>query len=129
MKRITSGTAHDGTSNAFAKPGEATLAIHHDPNLARTGDHGVKGNIARNGALKRMHPVSIHNGMTERQQALQGMGHATAVAPDANPANPMSKEPQGKRLAPVAVSPAMRSRTAPHDAALGVAILDAALKN
>jgi hypothetical protein len=129
MKRITSGTDHSGKSNAFAKPGEATLAVHHDPNEARKGDVGVKGNIARDGAPKRMHPVSVHNGMTERQQALKGMQHANAVAPDANPASPLSKEPGRKTFAPVAVSPGMRSRTAPHDAALGVAILDAALKN
>jgi hypothetical protein len=111
MKRNSTGIGHDGRSNAFSKRGEATLAVHHDPNEARKGDHGVKGNIARDGAPKRMHPVSVHNGMTERQQALAGMQHANAVAPDANPASPLTKEPQGKNLKPVAVTPGMRNRT------------------
>lgn len=81
-KRITSGVGHDGKSNAFARKGEPTLAVHHDPNIARQDDHGVKGNLARDGAPKRMHPVSVHNGMTVNQQAgvnLGGMRHGTAV--------------------------------------------------
>jgi hypothetical protein len=81
-KRNTTGVGYDGKSNAFARKGEATLAVHHDPNVARQDDHGVKGNLARDGAPKRMHPVSIHNGMTRNQQAgvnVGGMGHGTAV--------------------------------------------------
>ena len=131
MTRSKIGVGADGSHNAFAKSGEPTLAVHHDPNEARKGDHGVKGNIARDGAPKRMHPVSIHNGMTERQQALAGMGHANATAPDANPASPLSKEPQGKAFIgkPVPATPGMRSRTAPHDPNLGAAILAEALCN
>ena len=81
-KRITSGVGHDGKSNAFARKGEPTLAVHHDPNVARQDDHGVKGNLPRHGAPKRMHPVSVHNGMQDRQIAgvnLGGLGHGTAV--------------------------------------------------
>jgi hypothetical protein len=129
MARNKIGVGADGSHNAFAKSGEPTLAVHHDPNEARKGDHGVKGNAARDGAPKRMHPVSVHNGMTERQQALAGMQHANAVAPDANPASPLTKEPGRKTYAPVAVSPGMRSRTAPHDPALGQAILAEAMCN
>jgi hypothetical protein len=113
MARNKIGVSAAGSHNAFARKGEPALAVHHDPNEARKGDHGVKGNVARDGAPKRMHPVSIHNGMTERQQALAGMQHANAVAPDANPASPLSKEPQGKAFIgkSVPVVPGMRSRT------------------
>lgn len=110
------GNSHDGSHNAFAKPGEPTLKVHHDPNRPRVHDGMVErasGNIARAGAPKKFHPVSIHNGMTERQQALAGMGHANATAPDANPANPLSKEPQGKDFVgkSVPVVPGMKNRT------------------
>jgi len=94
--RLKSGKAHDGTDNAFARGKEASLAVHHDPNEARAADHGVKGNIARDGALKRLHPVSLHNSATKRQQSMNAMGHANASAPDANPASPLSKEPSRK---------------------------------
>lgn len=125
--RLRSGVGHDGTSNAFARGKEATLAVHHDPNRARDGDHGVKGNIARDGKPKALHPVSIHNGMTDRQQSLQGMQHANATAPDANPSSPLSKEPGRKVFPTPQVSPGMRSRTRPHDPALGEAIMAEAL--
>ena len=128
MTRIKSGNGHDGASNAFAKSGEPTLAVHHDPNVARRGDVGVKGHIARDGAPKRLHPVSLHNGATERQRALAGMGHANATAPDANPASPLSKEPQGKAFVGcgVAAHPGM-SNTSRHDPDLGRAILAEAM--
>jgi hypothetical protein len=132
MSRIISGNGHDGTSNAFRKGNEPPgLQVHHDPNVARAHDVGVKGNIARDGAPKRMHPVSVHNGMTDRQQALAGMGHANATAPDANPASPLSKEPQGKAFvgAPIPVKPGMHTPGRDHDPMLGAAILAEALKN
>ena len=126
------GVGHDGTHNAFAKSGEPVLAVHHDPNIARRADamHGDKS-IARSGASKKLHPISIHNAMTERQQALKGMQHANAVAPVANPASPLSKIPAGKPWIgkPVPVSPGQRSRTAPHNPALGQAILAEAFCN
>jgi hypothetical protein len=130
MARNTIGVGLDGKHNAFAKSGEPTLAIHHDPNIARAADalHGDKS-IARNGAPKRMHPVSVHNGMTERQQALKGMQHANATAPDANPASPLSKEPGRKTFAPVQAVPGQRSRTSQHDPAIGAAILASAVYN
>jgi len=130
MARNKIGISASGEHNAFSKSGEATLAIHHSPQDARAGDVGVKGNIARDGAPKRLHPVSVHNGMTERQQALKGMQHANATAPNANPASPLSKEPGRKTFAPVQVTPGMRSRgPVPHDAsgALGNAIMAEAL--
>ena len=80
--RLKAGTGHDGKSRAFAKPGEKSLSVHHDPNEARAGDVGVKGNIARDGAPKALHPVSVHNGMTQHQQGgagIGGQGHATAT--------------------------------------------------
>jgi hypothetical protein len=91
--------------------------------------HAEPGNLARDRAPKRVTAVSVHDGMTRRQQSGFAMGHANPTAPDANPASPMSKEPAGKRLAPVEVVPGQRSRTAPHSAALGAAILASAIKN
>lgn len=125
MARSKIGVSADGSHNAFAKSGEPTLAVHHDPNRARAGDKPGAG-LARSGAPKRLHPVSIHNGMTERQQALQGMGHATAVGPDANPANPMSKEP-GRKEFPAA-KPAFGMKQPTSDLGeLGAAVLSEAL--
>jgi len=110
------------------KPSEVVSHDSHGMGDHVTG-HAVSGNIARDGAPKHVHPVTLHGGMTARQQSLNAMGHATAVAPDANPASPLTKEPQGKTLAPVQAKPGMRSRTSPHDPALGAAILASALSN
>lgn len=104
-----SSVGRDGRSRAFAKPGERTLAVHHDPNIARRGDlpdatahamghrgHPVGAVVGgktvrapgaldiqpRAGAPKAMHPVSVHNGMHSRQIAgagVGGMGHPGAV--------------------------------------------------
>src|ERR1700687_4711914 len=135
MSRIKSGNGLDGTSNAFAKPGEGVLIVHHDPNIARAQDrlHGDKS-IARDGAPKRFHPVSVHNGMTAQQQKMTGMGHPVAGSPDASSANPLDPTTPGKRLTPVTKSPGMRSRTnAAHSAMdlheLGRCILDEAVWN
>ncbi len=102
--------------------------VHHLSHGA--GEHvtGHAGkNIATDGAPKHVHAIPIHGGMTERQSALAGMGHANATAPDANPANPLAKEPQGKRLVPAPVKPGMRSRTMPHSPLLGELIMSEAL--
>jgi hypothetical protein len=88
--------------------------------------HAVPGNIARDGKGKHVSAVAVHDGMTRRQTSFNAMGHANATALDANPASPLTKEPAGKTLAPVQATPGMRSRTSPHDPALGQAILEAA---
>ena len=101
--------------------------VSHGLGDAVTG-HADKGNIARDGVPKRAHVVVPAYGMTRRQLDGIAMGHANATAPDANPASPITKEPQGKAFIgkPVAVSPGMRSRTSQHDTALGTAILASA---
>jgi hypothetical protein len=109
------------------RPSETVSHNSHGMGDHVTG-HAVPGNIARDGAKKHVTPITYHGGMTARQQSLKGMQHATAVAPDANPASPMNKEPGRKVLAPVQVKPGMRSRTSPHDPALGAAILATALR-
>jgi hypothetical protein len=129
MARNTIGVGLDGKHNAFAKSGEPTLAIHHDPNIARAHDVGIAPRFMKPAAKKVMHPVSIHRGMTERQQALKGMQHANATAPDANPASPLTKEPGRKTFAPVQAVPGQRSRTSQHDPAIGAAILASAVCN
>jgi hypothetical protein len=102
------GVGHDGRPKGVPNaPGMHTPARGAD---AFKGHH-VPGNLARNGAPKNHHDVPVHGGMTARQTALKGMGHANATAPDANPASPVSKEPQGKRLTPVQPVPGQRSRT------------------
>ncbi len=110
--RLKAGTGHDGKSRAFAKPGEATMTAHHDPNEARRGDlpgapaHalGHRGHATgavvdgqtvrapgaldiqpRQGTPKAMHPVATHVGMTSRQIAgagIGGMGHSSAAVTD-----------------------------------------------
>ena len=110
-----SSVGHDGRSKAFAKPGEPTLLIHHDPNVARTADNMrdvTKSNLARDGAPKRLHPVAYHSGNTRQQidmAGVGGMGHATK-APDASAANPLAPTVPGKTFAPAQPVPGQRSR-------------------
>jgi hypothetical protein len=82
-KRYKIGVDETGKSRAFARKNEPTLAVHHDPNVARAHDalHG-DNSIARKGAPKQFVPVSLHNGMTASQvkgAGIGGQGHATAV--------------------------------------------------
>jgi len=121
------------------------------------GDHGeghaVKGNIARDGAPKRVHDVRIHGGMVRHtadgNYRAFGGDHASAIdslsgviVPAAgNTSTPgygnagvqsghlFAKPPGSKNLKPVPPSFGMRSRSAAPDTdmhALGAAILDAA---
>ena len=81
-KQITSGVGYDGKSNAFARKGEPTLAVHHSPMAARLADNGVAPRFMKPAAKKAIPDVSIHSGMHERQIAgagVGGMGHGTAV--------------------------------------------------
>jgi hypothetical protein len=112
MARYTAGVGRDGKSNAFARKGERTLAVHHDPNNARQHDKpggpahllGHRGHplgtvvngktVRAPGALdiqprvgkpKAMHPVAPHSGMHPRAIAgagIGGQGHATATIDD-----------------------------------------------
>jgi hypothetical protein len=95
----------------------------------RKGTGHAGNDIARNGAPKRVEKTLVHGAMTERQMALKGMQHANAVAPDANPASPLTKEPGRKTFATPMPIIGQRSRTSPHDPALGQAILATALYN
>jgi hypothetical protein len=82
MGRNKTGVAHDGTHNAFGWKGEATLAIHHDPGLARRGDVGIAPPGMKPAVPKRLHPVSLHNSATPHQIAgvdAGGQSHAVAV--------------------------------------------------
>jgi hypothetical protein len=132
MSRSKIGVGADGSHNAFAKAGEPTLAIHHDPNVARATDHlhGDKS-IARNGAPKRMHPVSVHSGMHRTTGTNDGAPKTEMLSGIPDASSPLACDPTkpGKTFAPVKATPGMRSRTSQHDAALGKAILDSALCN
>ena len=123
MARNKIGVGADGSHNAFARKGEPTLAIHHTKRSGtwmarRTGTRRLTGHPAgavvngrtvrragavdiqpRQGAPKRMHPVSIHNGMTRQQidaAGIGGQGHATAVVDGGE------KLPTSKAAAPLA---------------------------
>jgi len=136
----TLGPAHTGAAKPgfYAKPSENGLSVHHDPQLARGIEHlQTPNNIARKGAAKNLHPVSHSWGNTEQQVAMAGvggLGHATSTAqvPDANPANPMAKEPRGKVLKDVEIKSGMKSQsptpTSMHKL-LGAAILAQAVKS
>jgi len=83
-RQSTIGPSHTGgpKSGFYAKPGTPGLDVHHDPMDARKGDHGVKGNLARDGAAKRLDPVAPHSSTTVRQLAgvgVGGMAHGSAV--------------------------------------------------
>jgi hypothetical protein len=92
----------------------------------------------RNGAPKRTNAPAIHSGMGEHQKAgagVGGMGHATAAIaggvtiPASKAAAPLAHAygsiPKSGKPAAQPV-PGQRSRTKPHDPALGEAILNAA---
>jgi len=118
--RLKVGKNYDGTDRAFAKAGEpAGLQVHHDANDARTGDRGVAGNLARDGASKRLTPVSVHNGMHTRSRDGGLVQSGTAASFDSNPANPLNAgPPRGKRLTPVMATPGMRSQSSFKGASL-----------
>jgi len=110
MSRSKIGVAQDGTHNAFARPGEPTLAAHHDPGRARQYDMpgepahalGHRGHAVgavvdgktvrggggldiqpRQGKPKAMHPVSLHSNMHSVEQSnAGGRSHATATIDD-----------------------------------------------
>jgi hypothetical protein len=54
-RQSTIGPGHGGgpKKGFYAKPGDPGLDVHHDPMDARRGDHGVTGNIARDGEAAR----------------------------------------------------------------------------
>jgi len=107
MKRNTTGIGRDGRSNAFAKPGEPTLATHHtnDRSMDKPGEpahalghrgHPIGGVVGgktvrapgaldiqpRQGAPKAHHATPYHVSTNARQIAADGrggMGHPTAV--------------------------------------------------
>jgi hypothetical protein len=124
-----------GNSTTFLHPRkgpapEPAEKVSHDSHGLGDAARGhAHPDIARDGAPKRVEKVLVHGGMTRRQMAGFAMGHANATAPDANPASPLSKEPQGKNFAPVRAVPGQRSRTSQHNPALGAAILASAQKN
>ena len=117
------GVGHDGKSRNLG-PGNPTVLVHHDPNVARASDgiqERASGNLARSGAPKAFHPVAVHGGMTERQIGFDAMGHARGSAPDASSANPLDPTTVAKNITPAPVSFGMRSRTldTPHSGAPG----------
>ncbi|HUI12985.1 MAG TPA: hypothetical protein VL048_05890 [Xanthobacteraceae bacterium] len=111
-KRLKTGVGHDGRMNAIARPGEAIHDVHHTPALARNQEaqQHTNATLGKPGKPKG-YAVSLHNGMTEQQRKMTGMGHPMAGAPDAASANPLDPTVPGKRLTPVQPVPGMRSRS------------------
>lgn len=91
------------------------------------------GNIARSGGKPKhnsMAAVPLHGGMTtQTKQGFAACGGDMKSAVDADPANPITKEPQGKRLTPVKLHPFMSRancvavKTSADHLALGAAVL------
>lgn len=125
---------------------------HFSHGEADTAGHHLPGNIARDGAPKRVTATAVHPGMTRRVQgqtivaggheaaALDALSGQTIVPGNIKSTpgfgnagttggNPLATPPGSKNLKAAAVSPGMRSRTSPHSSELGAAILRAALKN
>jgi hypothetical protein len=137
--RLKAGNNHDGTSRAFAKPGEMTLSAHHT-NDRSTDKPG--GGIARAGAPKRLASVPLHNGMAPHAIAaagIGGMGHGTATIDGGQTVTSSAAAPvqhaygsipkSGRAAAPI--KPGQRSQTnAAHSqmdlGELGRAIMDEA---
>jgi hypothetical protein len=119
----------------------------HGLGPVREGHH-VPGNLARDGAPKRVHTVAVHGGMSKATKSgalALGGHHASAldslsgnvVVPGAiqdwpysgkvtSNGHPLAKAPASKNLKAVAPSFGQRSRTKPHSAELGEAIMQQA---
>jgi len=97
MKRNTTGIGRDGRSNAFAKPGERTLATHHNPMDARQGDR--PGEPAHR-LGHRGHPIGtvVPDGKTSR----------TVRAPGALDIQPRQGAPKALHSVPYHVSTTAR---------------------
>jgi hypothetical protein len=125
--------------------------ISHGLGPAHTGHAEPGGNIARDARGKRVHAIEVHWGMVTRAKSGDALGGDHKSALDAVSGNvvvpgavttapgygnagvqsghPFAKPPASKNLKPVAPSFGQRSRTAPHSAELGAAILAQAVKN
>ena len=124
--------------------------ISHGLGPVHTG-HESPGDIARDGAPKRIHEINVHSGMVTRSKSGDALGGDHKSALDAVSGNvvvpgavttapgygnagvqsghPFAKPPASKNLKPVQPSFGQRSRTRPHSAELGAAILAEAVKN
>lgn len=110
-KRLKTGIGPDGRMNAAARPGEAIHGVHHTPALARNQEAQQHTTATLGKAPKaKGYAVPLHNGMTQQQRKMTGMGHPVAGAPDAASANPLDPTVPGKRLSPVQPVPGQRSR-------------------
>lgn len=135
---------HDGSRITDASPGRS-LNRSHNPAAEVPARHGDRPNIARDaGRGKAVHDLKIHGGMSKQTKSgpmAFGGDHATAidslsgreVVPNKDGAvanaHPLTTPPTAKNLKPVAATPGMRSRTAPHLPELGRALLDEAFAN
>ena len=101
---------HSGRVSRDTPDGVVTHLSHGLGDHVRGHTH--PGNIARDGAPKRVTPVKAHGSSTLRQTSFNAMGHANSEAPDASPASPLSKEPSGKAFVgrSVPTYPGQRSR-------------------
>jgi hypothetical protein len=111
-RRSTShGVGHDGSPRARVPvtPG----MIHNVDRNHEAKQDQRKGNLALQGKPKAHQNVSLHGGMTERQQraghGAGGLGHATSPAVNDEPLDLTPKTP-GKTFTPPKPSPGMRSR-------------------
>jgi hypothetical protein len=116
--RIKTGHGHDGRMNAIARPGEATLDVHHGPAMSRgiEAQQHTRATLGKPPKAKGYN-VAPHSGMhTRSRQGDAFRGGDDLSRATANPSNPLGGPPPGKVLTPVQPVPGQRSRTndAPH---------------
>lgn len=114
--RYAIGVDHSGKPRGIARPGEATLEVHHSPNAPRVHEgmeeqqHTSRARRSTTG--KQFADVAPHKGMTRQQinmAGVGGMGHATSIDGVLG-SNPLAADPLPKRTTDLVVKPGMRNR-------------------
>jgi hypothetical protein len=75
-------------------------------------------NLARDGAPKKLQPLTINGGNYHMRNGQMIVGTSKTQAAQLDGAPDLTTPRAGKSLAPVATTPGMRSRTVPDDARL-----------
>jgi len=112
-RQTTIGVGHDGKPLAAdLKPHMPATSLTHGLGQHAEG-HAEPGNIARDGAPKRVGTIKLHDGMHFVSAGGQlFLGGRSALPRDASGANPLDPS-NAKTLTPPQVHPAMINRTSP----------------
>lgn len=101
------------------------MAISHESHGLADRVGRKTGNVALDGAPKRVTQVPVHGGMHRTTGTNIGAPVTAPLSSIPDASNPLASDPTtvNSKQHAVPVSPGMRSRTSPHDPALGKAIL------